>query len=84
MVALALLAAAMALTLPLAGAATSVTLTVSTTPNAASARTPSVIGVNAGHRAVADTTWLAFMQHLGVNGAQHMFTPGAACTPLCF
>ena len=50
MASLALLAvAAVALTLvPLVGAATSVTLTLSTTPNAASARTPNVIGVNAG------------------------------------
>jgi hypothetical protein len=25
--------------------------------------------VHAGHRSLADTTWLAYIQHLGVNGA---------------
>jgi hypothetical protein len=32
-------------------------------------RSPSYIGVNLGHHHPADSSWLAFMEHLGVNSA---------------
>ena len=51
----------------LAGA-TQHTLSLSLTPNAASATSPNVVGVNAGHRALGEPTYVAFMKHLGVNG----------------
>lgn len=48
---------------------TTTVMTLSTSPNTAgSATTPAVVGINAGHRAQNDTTWMAFMQALGVNG----------------
>ena len=49
---------------------TTTQLSLSTAPNNVGAiTTPLVVGINAGHRSVTDTTWLAFMQALGVNGA---------------
>jgi len=32
--------------------------------------TPLVIGVNLGHHYPTDGSWVAYMEHLGVNGAQ--------------
>ena len=58
---------------------TSTKMTLSKSPNTVGAtRTPAVVGINAGHRSVTDTTWLAFMQALGVNGA-----PASAAELLC-
>ncbi len=45
----------------------SITYTLSTTPSGTS---PQFIGVNLGHKHPADSSWLAFMEHLGVNGAR--------------
>ena len=44
------------------------TLALSPLPNLVSATSPATVGVNAGHRALGDPSYIAFMQHLGVNG----------------
>ena len=44
------------------------TLSLSLQPNAASPTSPAVVGVNAGHRALGEPSYVAFMNHLGVNG----------------
>jgi len=45
----------------------SITYTLSTTQTGTS---PAYMGVNLGHHHPSDSSWLAFIEHLGVNGAQ--------------
>ena len=57
-------------------------MSLSNAPNNVGAtRTPAVVGINAGHRSVTDTTWLAFMQALGVNGASVSADASSASEP---
>jgi hypothetical protein len=40
-----------------------------TVTNVNTGTTPMVIGVNLGHHHPSDGSWVAFLEHLGVNGA---------------
>lgn len=49
-----------------------------TTGTTVTGTSPKYLGVNLGHKHTADTTWTAFVDYLGINGAWPRHTPATA------